>query len=173
MMAKSVKAKVLISEKKDWMDSSDSDEEVNYALMANVEAEVSSSKKVPNVVYNFDTNNMLELKSFLKNLHMSFKNQILENDRLKLSNEELTKRNEHLETELVCMLDLQKEWERISIYKFNSVTKQGFLRRNSRKRRILSEFGQTPVKEHKKFHMIIIVKKVLVIMLKQPKKLRE
>ena len=67
-------AKALISEKKDWMDSSESDEEVNYALMANVKVKISSSRKVSNVIYNFDTDNMLELKSFLKNLYMSFKN---------------------------------------------------------------------------------------------------
>ena len=88
--AKFGKEKTLISEKKDWMDSSDFDEEVNYALMTNVKAKVFSSEKLPNVIYNFDTNNMLEHKSILKNLHMSFKNQTIENDRLKLSNEELS-----------------------------------------------------------------------------------
>ena len=76
-MAKSGKLKALISEKKDWMNSSDSDEEVNYALMANVEAESPPSEKVPNVVYNFDSDNMVELKSFLKSLHLSFKSQTL------------------------------------------------------------------------------------------------
>ena len=64
--AKYGKAKALISENKDWMDSSDSNEEVNYSLMANVEAEVSLPEKVPSVVYNFDTDNMLELNPFLK-----------------------------------------------------------------------------------------------------------
>ena len=64
--AKSGKSKALISEKKYWMDSSDSDEEFNYALMANLETEPPPSKKVPNVVYNFDIDNMSELKSFLK-----------------------------------------------------------------------------------------------------------
>ena len=102
------KAKALITEKKDWMDSSDSDKEVNYALMANVEAEVSLPEKVPNVKYNFDTDNMSELKYFLKNLHLSFKSQTLENERIKLNNKELSERNDHLETELVKMLENSK-----------------------------------------------------------------
>ena len=57
---------------------------------------------------------------------MSFKNQTLENDRLKLSNEELSKGNDHLETELVNMLEIQKECERLNIYKLNLVIKQSF-----------------------------------------------
>ena len=65
--------KALISEKKDYMDSSNFDEEINYTLMENVEVEVITPEKVHDIVYNFDTNNMLELKSFLKDLHMSFK----------------------------------------------------------------------------------------------------
>ena len=80
---KSGKEKALILEKKDWMDSSNSNEDVNYALMANVEVEVFLPKKVPNVIYNFDIDNMSELKSYLKNLHMSLKNKTLENDRLR------------------------------------------------------------------------------------------
>ena len=48
---------------------------------------------------------MSEIKSFLKSLHMSFKIQTLENDRLKLSNKELSETNDHLETELVNMLE--------------------------------------------------------------------
>lgn len=72
------KGKALITESNDWMDSSDSDEEVNYALMANVDNDSSLSyEKVQNTVYDFDIENMSELKSFLKNLHMSFKNLTL------------------------------------------------------------------------------------------------
>ena len=59
------------------MDFSDSHEEVNYALMVNVEIESPPSEKVPNVVYNFDTDNMVKLKSFLKSLHLSSKSQTL------------------------------------------------------------------------------------------------
>ena len=62
---KSGNVKALISKKKEWMDSSDSDEEVNYALMKNVDTDAITSESVPEVVYNFDTNNILELKSFL------------------------------------------------------------------------------------------------------------
>ena len=35
----------------------------------------------------------------------------MENERIKLNNEEWTKINDHLETEIVCMLEIQKECE--------------------------------------------------------------
>lgn len=58
-------SKALTTSIKDWMDSPDSeDEEVNYALMANVVEDTPPTEKVPPVVFNFDINNMSELKSF-------------------------------------------------------------------------------------------------------------
>lgn len=51
------------------MDSSNSEEKA----IANVEEDITPrAEKVPNVVYNFDTNKMIELKAFLKTLHVSF-----------------------------------------------------------------------------------------------------
>ena len=52
---------------------------------------------------------MSKLKSFLKSLHISFKSQSLENSRLVKENNELKVKNDHLEAELVVMLETQKE----------------------------------------------------------------
>ncbi|KAK1394580.1 hypothetical protein POM88_013636 [Heracleum sosnowskyi] len=62
------KAKALITSSKDWMDSSsESDTEVvNYALMANTDETVVPDEKVPNTVFDFDTDNASELRHFLK-----------------------------------------------------------------------------------------------------------
>ena len=94
------------------MDSLDSDKEVNYALTSNVEAEVSLPEKVPKFNYNFDTDNMFELKSFLKNLQLGFENQTLENERINLSKKKVSKRNDHIETKLEKMIKIQKEYEK-------------------------------------------------------------
>ena len=65
------------------MDSSESeDEEVNYALMANTEEVIESQEKVSPTFFDFDTDNISELRSFLKSLHISFKSQSLENTRI-------------------------------------------------------------------------------------------
>ena len=51
----------------------------------------------------------LELKSFLKSLHISFKSQSLENVRFIKEMTELKKRNKFLESELVCLTEIEKE----------------------------------------------------------------
>lgn len=66
------KNKALTTKKKDWADSLDSDDEVNYALMADAYSD-----------FAYDTDNISELRLFLKQLHISFKNQILEIERIK------------------------------------------------------------------------------------------
>lgn len=108
----------LISSSKDWMDSSDSEEEevINYALMANadecVNPENASSSKVYNPICDFDTDNISELKSFLKSLHISFRTQTTENTRILSEMSDLKKKNDHLEIELVLMLEIKKECEK-------------------------------------------------------------
>lgn len=64
--AKSVKcsSKVVITKKKDWMINSGSDKQVNYTLVENIKIDVTTTQKVYNVVYDFDINNILELKYF-------------------------------------------------------------------------------------------------------------
>ena len=65
------------------MDSSESkDEEVTYALMANTDEVGQSQEKVTPIFFDFDTDNMSELRSFLKSLHISFRHQSLENARI-------------------------------------------------------------------------------------------
>lgn len=59
-------SKALTSKKKDW----DSDKEINFVYMKNIEKETTTpTGKVPEVVYTLIVNNMPELKSFLKSFH--------------------------------------------------------------------------------------------------------
>ncbi|KAK1360650.1 hypothetical protein POM88_045124 [Heracleum sosnowskyi] len=99
------KAKALITSSKDWMDSSsESDTEVvNYALMANTDETDVPDDKVPNTVFDFDTDNASELRRFLKSLHISFRSQTAENTTDLSEMSKLRKRNEHLETEFSFM----------------------------------------------------------------------
>ena len=69
--------KALITSNRDWMDESDTDEEQSYALMEKLEDASPIAEKVPQNAYSFDTDNLSELKSFLKSLHISFKSQSL------------------------------------------------------------------------------------------------
>ena len=79
--------KALISKGKDWADTSDSDDGVNYALMATVKDEAESSEnKVPLTTYAYDTDNISELRIYLKNIHVSYRDQTLENERIKSEN---------------------------------------------------------------------------------------
>ncbi|KAK1401800.1 hypothetical protein POM88_001405 [Heracleum sosnowskyi] len=105
------KAKSLITSSKDWMDSSsESDTEViNYALMANTDETAVPDEKVPNIIFDFDTDNASELRRFPKSLHISFRSQTDENTRILSEMSELRKRNEHLEDEFSFMQEVQKE----------------------------------------------------------------
>lgn len=42
-------------------------------------------------------------------MHVSFRDQTLENEKIKFENNELKKRNEHLEAELIYMLEMQQD----------------------------------------------------------------
>jgi hypothetical protein len=107
------KAKALITSSKSWMDSSDSEEEeVNYALMASIEDNATPDTKVPNTIFDFDTDNVSELRLFLKSLHISFKSQSLENARILSELSEVRKRNNQVEAELLCMKEVQIECDK-------------------------------------------------------------
>ncbi|KAK1379199.1 hypothetical protein POM88_025943 [Heracleum sosnowskyi] len=107
---KSKSEKALISKGKDWADTSDSDDGVNYSLMATVKDETESSgNKVPLTTYAYDTDNISELRVYLKSVHVSYRDQTLENERIKSENLSLKDRNKFLEGELENMKQIQKE----------------------------------------------------------------
>ena len=80
--------------------------------MAEFEDATPIAEKVPQNSYSFDTDNMYELKSFLKSLHINFKSQSLENARLINEMTDLEKSNKFLESELVCLKKVQEECEK-------------------------------------------------------------
>ncbi|KAL8098849.1 hypothetical protein AgCh_031536 [Apium graveolens] len=78
--------------------------------MANADTEADNAElKVPQTIFAFDTDDTFELRLFLKSLHVSYRDQTLENDRIKDENLDLKKRNDHLEYELIFMQETQKE----------------------------------------------------------------
>ncbi|KAK1356144.1 hypothetical protein POM88_049400 [Heracleum sosnowskyi] len=102
--------KALITKGRDWADTSDSDEDVNYALMATVKDESDSyENKVPLTTYAYDIDNISELRIYLKSIHVSYRDQTLENERIKYENLKLKDRNKFLEEELVNMQQVKKE----------------------------------------------------------------
>ncbi|XP_063948067.1 uncharacterized protein LOC135152165 [Daucus carota subsp. sativus] len=108
--AKKEKEQAFITKKESWADSSESEEEVNYALMANTDNSSGAVEtKVPHSTLAFDTEDMTELRLFLKTLHVSYRDQTLENDTLKSEVLDVKKMNDYLEKELVQMLEVQKE----------------------------------------------------------------
>ena len=111
--ANKTQGKALIIGNKDWMDSNSEDEEISYALMTNAdESKTTATDKVHTTVYNCDLNSVSELRCFLNRLNTSFRNQSLENSRLTGENNDLKKRNDHLEAELVFLIEIQKECEK-------------------------------------------------------------
>ena len=111
--AKKTQGKALITGNKYWMDSHSEDEEVSYALMANAdETKAATPDKVHTTVYNCDLNSVSELRCFLNSLNTSFRSQSLENSRLISEANELKKRNDYLEAELVLLIEIQKECEK-------------------------------------------------------------
>ena len=61
--------------------------------MAKLEEASPTAEKVPQNAYSFDTDNLSELKYFLKSLHISFESQSIENSRLINEMIELKRRN--------------------------------------------------------------------------------
>lgn len=101
-------SKALITKKKYWADLLDNDEDVNYALMENTENDYVPSSD-PQTSFSYNTDNISELRLFLKKLHTSFKNLTLKNEGIETEMSELVKRNEHVEAELLFMLEIKKE----------------------------------------------------------------
>ena len=94
------------------MDSDSEDEEVSYDLMANAdETKAATPDNVHTTVYNYDLNSVSELRCFLNSLNTSFRSQSFENSILTSEANELKKRNDHLEAELVFLIEIQKECE--------------------------------------------------------------
>ena len=111
--AKKTQGKALITGNKDWMDSDSEDEEVSYALMANAdESKTTTPDKVHTTVYDCDLNSVSELSCFLNSLDTSFRSQSLENSRLTGEVNDLKKRNDHLDAELVFLIEIRKECEK-------------------------------------------------------------
>ncbi|KAL8155163.1 hypothetical protein AgCh_000526 [Apium graveolens] len=71
------KKQVLISKKRNRDISSDSDDGINCALMANVDAETNTAVKVPQSTLVFDTDDICELRLFLKTLHGDRRNALV------------------------------------------------------------------------------------------------
>ena len=104
------KKQALISKKKTWDDSSQSDNKVNYAHMENADVEADNAElKVSHTTLAFDTDDIYELSLFLTTLQVSYRDQTLENNRIKSENSLLKKRNDHLEIELFSMLEIQNK----------------------------------------------------------------
>ena len=101
--------KAFISSSKNWLDEFEFDEEKSYALMEEFEDAAPTAEKVPQNIYSFDTNNMSELKSFLKSMYINFKSHPLENARLINEMTDLKNKNEFLEGELACLKEVQEE----------------------------------------------------------------
>ena len=145
--AKKTQGKALITGNKDWMDSDSEDEEVSYALMANTnESNTTTPDKVHSTAYNCDLNSVSELRCFLNSLNTSFRSQSLENSRLTNKINDLKKRYDHLEEELVFMIETQEECEKakhneqLMIQKCNYL--QGKLEKERETLRVWTESGK-------------------------------
>ncbi|KAL8103712.1 hypothetical protein AgCh_028059 [Apium graveolens] len=107
---KSDKGKALVTKKKSWVDSSDSEDEVNYTLMANADGSPETAElKVPQTTYAFHTDDITELRLYLKTMFISYRDQTLTCERLTSENLAFKKRNDYLEKELVMFHQTQKE----------------------------------------------------------------
>ncbi|KAL8127829.1 hypothetical protein AgCh_014672 [Apium graveolens] len=109
------KGKALVTKQKSWTDTSDSESEENYALMANVDKESAESSseaaetKVPQTTYAFHTDDINELRRYLKTKFVSYRDQTLTCERLTSENLAFKKRNDFLEKELVMFHQTQKD----------------------------------------------------------------
>ncbi|KAL8107467.1 hypothetical protein AgCh_024033 [Apium graveolens] len=93
MKVRSDKGKALITKKKSWTDTSDFEGEVNYALMENANSSSDAAElKVPQTTYAFHTDDINELRRYLKTM------------------DEVLKKNESLQTELEKEREIIKTW---------------------------------------------------------------
>ncbi|KAL8108673.1 hypothetical protein AgCh_024946 [Apium graveolens] len=109
---------------------------VNHALVENADAEADNAElKVPQTVLAFDTDDIYKLRLFLKTLHVSYRDQTLANNIIKSENFELKKRNDHLEIELLSMLEIQKERDNVVYVKEKLLEKHAYLEKELAKER--------------------------------------
>ncbi|KAL8110197.1 hypothetical protein AgCh_026059 [Apium graveolens] len=107
---KSDKGKALVTKKKSWSDVLDSEDEENYALMENADSSSDTADlKVPQTTYVFHTDDITELRRYLKTIFISYKDQTLIYERLTSENLAYKKRNDYLEKELVMFHQTQKD----------------------------------------------------------------
>ncbi|KAL8099662.1 hypothetical protein AgCh_032065 [Apium graveolens] len=107
---KSDKGKALVTKKKSWTDTSDSESEVNYALMENADSSSEAAElKVPQNTYAFHTDDINEFRRYLKTMFISYRDQTLTCERLTSENLACKKRNDYLEKELVMLHQTQKD----------------------------------------------------------------
>ncbi|KAL8103854.1 hypothetical protein AgCh_028153 [Apium graveolens] len=107
---KSDKGKALVTKKKRWTDTSDSEDEVNYALMANADSSTNTAElKVPQKTFAFHTDDIIELRLYLKTMFISFRDQTLTCERLTSENLALKNINDYLKKELVFLHQTKKE----------------------------------------------------------------
>ncbi|KAL8090645.1 hypothetical protein AgCh_039905 [Apium graveolens] len=107
---KSDKGKALATKQKNWTDTSDSESEENYALMANADSSSDAAElKVPQTTYAFHTDDINELRRYLKTMFISYRDQTLICERLTSENLACKKRNDYLEKELVMFHQTQKD----------------------------------------------------------------
>ncbi|KAL8102541.1 hypothetical protein AgCh_027157 [Apium graveolens] len=120
---KSDKGQALITKNKNWAYTSDSEEEVYYALMANADSSSETAElKVPQTTLAFHTDDITELRLYLKTMFINFRDQTLTNKRLTSKNLALRNRNDYLEKELVFLHQIQKERDD-SLYVKNELLK--------------------------------------------------
>ncbi|KAL8115983.1 hypothetical protein AgCh_022469 [Apium graveolens] len=100
------KGQTLITKKKNWVDTSESEEEVNYALMENADS----------------SSDVAELKT-------------LENERLKSENLKYKNRNSYLEEELVKMNTIQTERDNVVYVKDELLKQNDYLKTELEKER--------------------------------------
>ncbi|KAL8132932.1 hypothetical protein AgCh_008421 [Apium graveolens] len=109
------KGKALVTKQKSWTDTSDSESEDNYVLMANADKESAESSseaaetKVPQTTYAFYTDDINELRRYLKTMFVSYRDQTLTCERLTSENLAFKKKNDFLEKELVMFHQTQKD----------------------------------------------------------------
>lgn len=90
---KADKSQANITKKKHWADTSGTEDEVISALMENVESNSEViNMKVPHSTFAFDTHDIVELRIFLINMHVSYRDQLLENERINSESLYLKKR---------------------------------------------------------------------------------
>ncbi|KAL8118401.1 hypothetical protein AgCh_016070 [Apium graveolens] len=109
------KGKALVTKQKSWTDTSNSESEENYALMENADKESAESSseaaetKVPQTTYAFHTDDINELRRYLKTMFVIYRDQTLICERLTSENLTFKKRNDFLEKELVMFHQTQKD----------------------------------------------------------------